>query len=198
MLKDSARRGRPRTFDEDAALDSALDLFWRQGFRATTTRGLEAALDMSQPSIYNAFGSKHDLLLRAMERYEARVEEELLSILHSREDGYQAIEEFMAELARWVARNRKRGCLMVNLMVGDLDDAEIAKRVERYRRKIRNAFVVALRRSETDEDLVAARADLLLAAVLGLHITARTAGMGRTASNMAVNIGRQVSAWRTG
>ncbi len=198
MLENTVRRGRPRSFDEEAALEAALDLFWQQGYRGTTTRNLETALEMSQPSIYNAFGSKHDLLLRAMDRYEARMEQELLSILSAHDDGYEAIEAFMTELSRWVDRNHSRGCLMVNLMAGDLDDEATAARVERYRRTIHESFVTALGRTETDADLVTARADLLLAAVLGLHVTARTAGPGPTASTMADNIRRQVAAWRSG
>ncbi len=196
MPRNAPGPGRPRTFDEAEALDAALGLFWQQGYRATTTRNLEAALAMSQPSIYNAFGSKRDLLFRAMDRYEARVDAELLSILRSGDDGYEAIERFMIELARWIHENRNRGCLMVNLMAGDPVDEAITARVEQYRSKIHEAFVAALERTERNPDLVTVRADLLLAAVLGLHITARTAGTGPAVAAMAGHIGQQVAEWR--
>ena len=196
MLRSEPGRGRPRTFDEETVLDAALDLFWRQGYRSTTTRNLETALDMSQPSIYNAFGSKRDLLLRTMDRYESRIEDELLSTLSDHDDGYEAIEQFLAKLTGWIEDNQARGCLMVNMMVGDLRDEAVAERVESYRSKIGDAFAEAIGRSETDAAVVSARADLLLAAVLGLHITARTAGCGAAVTAMADNIARQVSEWR--
>lgn len=151
---------------------------------------------MSQPSIYNAFGSKRDLLFRAMDLYESRVESELLSTLHRGDDGYEAIERFMIDLAEWIHKNRNRGCLMVNLMAGDTIDEAITVRVEQYRSKIHAAFVAALERTERNPDLVTARADLLLAAVLGLHITARTAGTGPAVAAMADHIGQQVAEWR--
>ncbi|MDH3293921.1 MAG: TetR/AcrR family transcriptional regulator [Acidimicrobiia bacterium] len=197
MLKSGAGRGRPRTFDEDAAVDAALQQFWRQGYRATTTRGLETALDMSQPSIYNAFGSKRDLLLRTMDLYEARIAIELLSALSESSNGYEAVEHFMARLTRWMDDNQAHGCLMVNMMVGDIDDDVIAERVERYRRKVGDAFAAAIARTEPDPSVVAARADILLAAVLGLHIAARSAGGDETVATMATHIKRQVSEWRS-
>ncbi len=196
VAQDSAGRGRPRTFDEEVVLGAAMDLFWERGYRATTTRDLEAALGMSQPSIYNAFGSKQVLLLRAVEKYEERVETELLSLLDDVGDGYEAVSLFFRELADWVAKNKYRGCLVVNLMAAEVDDPVIADRVRDYRAKIRSALVAAIERTEHRPELVTARSDLLLAAVLGLHITARTAGATGEVSAMASGIQTQVAAWR--
>ncbi len=196
VSKRTPGRGRPRKFDEEVVLGLAMDLFWDRGYRATTTRDLEVALGMSQPSIYNAFGSKQVLLLRAIDRYEGQVETELLSLLDSDPDGYQAISRFFLELADWVAQNKYRGCLVVNLMAGEVDDPVITERVRSYRAKIRQAMVAAIERSESDSGVVAGQADLLLAAVLGLHITARTADATDEVQTMTAGIRSQIAAWR--
>ena len=77
------RRGRPRTFDTDRVLDDAMDLFWRRGYRSTTTRDLEASLGVTQSSLYHAFGSKAQLLDRALARYQTRLDHELLGPLRT-------------------------------------------------------------------------------------------------------------------
>src|SRR5258708_7655688 len=62
-------RGRPRSFDRSAALECAMDLFWRQGYEATSLNDLTGAMGISPPSLYAAFGDKERLFLEAVERY---------------------------------------------------------------------------------------------------------------------------------
>ena len=60
--------GRPRAFDRQRAVDVALDLFWRHGFEGTSTSKLTAAMGISPPSLYAAFGSKDGLFDKAKGR----------------------------------------------------------------------------------------------------------------------------------
>lgn len=61
--------GRPRKFDEDAVLQRATRLFWRQGCDGTSTAELLDAMGMTNSSLYKAFGSKEQLFRRATECY---------------------------------------------------------------------------------------------------------------------------------
>jgi AcrR family transcriptional regulator len=65
-------RGRPREFDTELALERAMELFWRQGYEGTSLADLTAALGITRPSLYAAFGNKEALFRRVLERYEAR------------------------------------------------------------------------------------------------------------------------------
>lgn len=62
-------RGRPRSFDTDKALDTALALFWRHGYEGTSLAALAQAMDINMPSLYAAFGNKQSLFRKAVDRY---------------------------------------------------------------------------------------------------------------------------------
>ena len=63
------RPGRPLGFDRDAALHQAMLLFWRHGYEATSVNDLTAAMAITPPSLYTAFGDKKQLFLEAVQRY---------------------------------------------------------------------------------------------------------------------------------
>lgn len=63
------KTGRPLSFDRDAALHQAMLLFWRHGYEATSLSDLTAAMKVTAPSIYAAYGDKKGLFLEAVERY---------------------------------------------------------------------------------------------------------------------------------
>lgn len=61
--------GRPRSFDRDAALAVAVELFWRSGYEGTSIAMLTAAMGVTPPSLYAAFGDKHRLFEEASAEY---------------------------------------------------------------------------------------------------------------------------------
>src|SRR6201990_1976831 len=65
------RRGRPRAYEPEVALDKALDLFRKDGFAATSLDDLSAATGMNRRSLYGAFGDKRELYIKSYQRYRA-------------------------------------------------------------------------------------------------------------------------------
>ncbi len=63
------KRGRPLSFDRDAALGQAMLLFWRHGYEGTSLNDLTATMGVTPPSLYTAFGDKKRLFLEAVHRY---------------------------------------------------------------------------------------------------------------------------------
>ncbi len=68
-------RGRPRAFEPETALAQAMDVFWRDGFAATSLDDVSAATGLNRPSLYGAFGDKRALYLQAYGQYRKRVNE---------------------------------------------------------------------------------------------------------------------------
>ena len=62
-------RGRPLSFDRQAALDKAMHVFWERGYEAASVADLTAAMGITPPSLYTAFGDKEHLFLEAIEAY---------------------------------------------------------------------------------------------------------------------------------
>src|SRR5580692_1486187 len=61
--------GRPRAFNTEKALDSAMQVFWRKGYLGTSLSDLTDAMGIERPSLYAAFGNKKSLFRKALERY---------------------------------------------------------------------------------------------------------------------------------
>ncbi|AWY38945.1 TetR family transcriptional regulator [Pseudomonas putida] len=61
-----------RQFNEEQTLDLAMELFWRQGFGATSMPQLAEATGVLRGSLYNAYGDKQALFLEVFARYKAR------------------------------------------------------------------------------------------------------------------------------
>src|SRR5271169_4511702 len=78
------RRGRPRAFEPEAALGQAMDVFWKDGFAATSLDDLSAATGLNRPSLYGAFGDKRALYIQAYRQYRKRVNEVFAPLFQAR------------------------------------------------------------------------------------------------------------------
>ncbi|MFG1707632.1 TetR/AcrR family transcriptional regulator [Nonomuraea sp. M3C6] len=128
---------RPRTFDEDQVLGTAMDLFWAYGYEATSTRDLCDAVGLDRSSLYNAFTSKHELFKRALTRYIEATTGNALRVLDDQErPAVERIRTLLAEIIEIESASRRdghgRGCLTVNTTVELAGrDPEVALLLER-------------------------------------------------------------------
>jgi len=193
--------GRPQNFDTEDVLGRALEVFWKQGYGATTTRQLESALELKQSSIYNTFGSKRGLLDAALDRYEALTEVELLRPLEQSNGGLAAIESFFITLHHWITHEGRRGCMLINMMAEDGGKTEaFTERTRNYRSRVRSAFHKTLSQSnekgEMTDGNIDSRSDLLVNLVLGLNIAAR-GGLEEAELSQLLDAARQqIRSWR--
>jgi len=169
---------RPREFDDATVLDAATDHFWRHGYAATSVRDLGQAMGLVSASLYNAFGSKHALFTRCLDRYLDRNMRERVARLEANMSPRAAIEAFLNEI---VSRSLAdpRGCLLVNsaLEVAPHDaavGAVVAARLGEIEGFFRRRIVAG-----QDEGSIASiyaaddLARLMLTTVMGLRVLAR-------------------------
>ena len=115
MKKEIIRpRGRPLSFDQDQALDAAVQVFWEKGYEGASLSDLTQAMGINPPSLYAKFGNKHELFLKAIDRYVATITSTQLAPLVEMRDIRQAVSGYFAEVIRCVAsRDWPTGCMVV-------------------------------------------------------------------------------------
>jgi TetR/AcrR family transcriptional repressor of nem operon len=175
-------RGRPRSFDAEAAVERAMDVFWSHGYHATALPDLLRATKLSRGSLYAAFGDKHSLFLRALDRYIAngltRMDSELAP-------GKDPVEGLRAYLSGYVDRssgaNGRRGCLLVaTAMELAGRDAEVERRIRSFFRAMEARVADALSRAKAagalaDDVDPSNAARILVCFVEGLRVVGKTA-----------------------
>ncbi|MBM7171710.1 TetR/AcrR family transcriptional regulator [Streptomyces sp. G44] len=182
---------RPRTFDEERALDAAMRAFWENGYEATSTQDLCEATGLGRSSIYNTFSSKHDLFRRALARYMETMNAGQLDILEDVErPGLERVHALLDRVIEGEFEHRKDGhsigCLTVNTTVElAARDPEAAAMLERDLAARLTMLRTAIRSGQRDGDITAERdADALaryVNAVIGGMRVAAQGGADRAA-----------------
>lgn len=124
MKSDEKPRGRPRSFDREAALDSAMLLFWEHGYEATSLSQLTSAMGISPPSLYAAFGDKQALFLETVDRYVTRGGADTLSLMGDAKTAREAVAHFLEISAQRLTNPHfPRGCMVVLAAVSCSEEA---------------------------------------------------------------------------
>jgi len=168
--------GRPRQFDVDATLDAAMQAFWARGYEATSMADLMAATGLHKGSLYQAFGDKHSLFMRALERYLNdmwRAGAGAIDTASTPREGLERLGHTLIDITG-EDRDEPRGCMALNALAElaphDAEVREVLRgQVERIRRgvtaTVRQAQALGQIARERSPDVVA---DLLLMFVWGL------------------------------
>lgn len=105
-------RGRPRSFDRDAALEAAMDVFWQKGYESASISDLTGAMGVNPPSLYAAFGDKEKLFLACVERYLRERRESCPYV--DEPTAREAIERLLTYMAHELTEScHPRGCMMM-------------------------------------------------------------------------------------
>jgi TetR/AcrR family transcriptional repressor of nem operon len=172
---------RLKAFDEERALDAAVDCFWMRGYEATSVRNLAEAMGIGGTSLYNAYGDKRALFRRSLERYAERSMRERIARLEAGHKPKDAIAAFVNEIIdRSLKDPDRRGCLLVNSALDVAPhDVEIGKAVGGYLDEIRSFFhrnIEAARQADQVSRKIDAEevSGHLLGVVAGIRVLART------------------------
>jgi TetR/AcrR family transcriptional regulator, copper-responsive repressor len=68
-MKQEIKRGRPRKFNEAETLNRIMQVFWKNGYAATSLDQIAAETGLNRPSLYAAFGSKKDMYLASVDQF---------------------------------------------------------------------------------------------------------------------------------
>jgi TetR/AcrR family transcriptional repressor of nem operon len=195
-------RGRPREFDVDVVLDQIVELFWVQGFEATSMSDIVEATGLNKSSLYNSFGSKEQLFQAALDRYTSMREGLIRSALRDGTAGLDDIMMFldMVEL-EMTSEFGSRGCLAINTSteLGHVDQS-VVEMGTRFRGEMRSAISAALDRAaalgEIDRNAIAHRAESVVAFMMSLGVVARSGAPRAELDGQLAAMRALVESWR--
>ena len=174
----TVRRGRPRLFDEEEALEELTALFWRKGYAQTSVTDLVEASGVHKPSLYRVFGSKEELFAKVLRRYlDARMQM-FSDLVEHAGPGVEGIQAFLSMMRDdIVAGSSQHGCLLVassTELGGTTPGFEDFGVV--YRSALRERLRELAAKAGGDEATIDRRADLFTAWFMGLDVVVRGGG----------------------
>jgi TetR/AcrR family transcriptional repressor of nem operon len=167
-------------FETGAAVDKAMDLFWRQGYAGTTPQELATELGIGKGSLYNTFESKHALFMRALRRYSEMRLEYLTDLFSAPGPIGSRLKEAMTLLAG--VGEHQRGCVMVNAAAElGTADGDVTRLAADLFAQIEAAFRKAIAQGQATgefgvEPVAEIVASELLASVIGLSVLVKAGG----------------------
>ena len=171
---------RTKEFEPESALERARDLFWLQGYEATSVQELLDCMGINRGSLYGTFGDKHALFMAALDRYAEAAEADTVEALEGSGPVRSRIEEVFERAVEGLSSDYpRRGCLLANSAVElGPHDPEVAGRVTRHLERTVDTFHRALVRARTTGEVPQdtdprALARLLVNNLQGLRVMAK-------------------------
>jgi AcrR family transcriptional regulator len=187
---------RPKEFDKDTALHKAIRLFSQQGFAATSTDELMRAMDVGRQSMYDTFGDKRALFLRALETYVTESVDTIRDTLEANGPALAAIQNALVSFAERKDLSSAEGCMGINAVCEfGHRDAEVNQIVREAARRQREALMDVLTRARSGGELrdavdINGLADFFESTLAGIRVAAKGGKSRQALRNIAVIAGR--------
>ena len=187
---------RPKEFDQEKALRKAIRLFSQQGFAATSTDDLMRVMGVGRQSMYDTFGDKRALFLKALEMY---VTESVRSINVELERPGSALSAVQNALATFAERNdlsSAEGCMGLNAISEfGQRDADVTRITRNAARVQRHTLMRVLTRAKNQGELrpdadLDGMADFFESTLAGIRMTAKAGKSRQALRNVAAFAGR--------
>ncbi|WP_431242617.1 TetR/AcrR family transcriptional regulator [Flavobacterium sp. P21] len=141
---------RTKEFNEDQALDKAIEIFWHKGYNGTSAQDLVNHLGLSRSSLYDTFGDKQKLFVKSLKRYQRQNHDILKEFLGNVANIKTAFTEIFKQAVVESLQDRiTKGCFMVNSSVElAMHDPEIAKIVHDNQKTVEDIFCQAIKKGQ--------------------------------------------------
>ncbi len=125
-MTDTKKKGRPKKFDKEEALQSALNVFWNKGYDGASMKDLTSGMGINGPSLYSTFGDKHALYLQAIEAYTSNDACEPLIAFETEPDIFLAIKAFFHSVIEHATESESgaRGCFLSSCVATSSGEVE--------------------------------------------------------------------------
>ncbi|GAA4834787.1 TetR family copper-responsive transcriptional repressor ComR [Paenibacillus vulneris] len=170
---------RSKQFEENAVLEKAMKLFWEQGYEKTSMQDLVENMGIHRRSLYDTFSDKRTLFLKAVERFDNRVDTWLKSGVDRSETARGALR-FIFDFMIYGQEDAPPGCMIVNSAVElAARDPEIDAKTQQGFAKMEHLLEGIIARGQRDGEFNTQQeaklyAEFLHNSLVGLRVLART------------------------
>ena len=141
-------RGPDKQFDPEVVLGKAMDLFWAKGFAATGMAELQAAMGIGRKSLYDTFGNKRQLYIKALQLYTRSVVKEIFAELDKPGSPLGNVRRLMHTVQKQHSQPESKGCMLgVGMAQFRTDDREMADVLRRHMKGVENAYFKTFKRA---------------------------------------------------
>jgi TetR/AcrR family transcriptional regulator, transcriptional repressor for nem operon len=145
---------RSKEFDPKRALAKAMRVFWRVGYQNTSIEVLMREMGIAKQSLYDTFGDKRDLYLKALAYYRDDTNGKMERMLEKAPSVKDGIAKLLYGLAGETPEQHERGCLLLSAnMQRDVKDAVLTDFLRDNQERVEAIFVKALRRAQKQGEL---------------------------------------------
>ncbi|QCK15805.1 TetR/AcrR family transcriptional regulator [Mangrovivirga cuniculi] len=143
---------RVKLFDENEVLTKAIQLFWKQGYSATSISDLVNHLGINRASIYDTYGDKEQLFLKAFEHYRKTNTERISEFFENEPNVKSGVKQlFEIAIKESVSDKDKKGCFVVNITTELIPGDDIVQNLLIENRKtFTNLFYTYLKKGEEE------------------------------------------------
>ena len=187
---------RPKEFDKEKALRQAVLLFSQQGFAATSTDELMRTMDIGRQSMYDTFGDKRTLFLKALEMYVTQSVQSINAELEKPGPALAAVRNALVTFAERNDLSSADGCMGLNAISEfGQRDAEVTRIIRNAARTQRQALMRVLDRAKKDGEVntgenLNSMADFLESTLAGIRMAAKAGKSRKALRDIAVFAGR--------
>lgn len=141
---------RTKEFNEDQALDKAIEIFWHKGYNGTSAQDLVNHLSLSRSSLYDTFGDKQKLFVKSLLRYQKNTQDQIIKLFEESENIRETLKDIFKQAVLESLEDRiTKGCFMVNSSVElAMHDEEIAKIVKNNGQIMEEVFTKAIQKGQ--------------------------------------------------
>ncbi|UTN04158.1 TetR/AcrR family transcriptional regulator [Flavobacterium bizetiae] len=172
---------RTKEFNEDQALDKAIEIFWHKGYNGTSAQDLVTHLGLSRSSLYDTFGDKQKLFAQSLQRYQKNAQKQVMELFDQSENIKETLHDIFKQAVIESLEDRiTKGCFMVNSSVElAMHDEEIAKIVKNNSQIMEEVFTKAVQKGQDSGDISKANSAKVLARFIfnnysGIRVLARS------------------------
>lgn len=192
-------RGRPCTFDRNELLMRVMHLFWERGYNDLSFNEIAKETGLTRASLYNAFESKENLLIEAINLYFTQPPNSILGNIQRGEAVGPAFYQLFDEVSKARASGEKhRGCLIINCL-NELISKEcnlsqtLSEMYEQRRSLIEKLIQQAIEQNELPPETdPKTTANILFAFITGFSIFSKNGMDEKTLNEMCHKFLRQV------